>query len=541
MTALPAPAALARLDGPLRRYGWLAAGQLLVTVLLAAGFLWVDSLYTRYLIAERRAAAALTAVSAASTLSSAVNERLALVRGLTAFVGVEAHAGTLDAQFAPFAEGLRRSVTGVRGVSAAPGFVVRHIHPLDGNQRVFGTALLSDPRPGYAETVQRALVTGDVTVYGPVDLMQGGRGLIARQIVFGKDRPWGAVGMVFDLKPILDEARLEAMPQDLAFLLRAETGVVVAGEGAVLRQSPIVETITLTDGTWEFALAPRAGWLAAARAEPAYTAFLGVFALLALMTEALAYLMLSRRRTLERLVERRTGELDGLNRELERFAYVTAHDLQEPLRAIASYTQLLERHFQGRLDEEGAEFIRQIVDGASRLKMLLRDVQLFLAEDRVPLCIRPIAAGEALDSALAILDRRIRETGAVVAAEGLGAVMADERRLREILVVLLGNAVEYRHPYRAAEIAVVQRRDGKQDVIDVRDNGIGIEPQYREQIFEVFRRLHSREEHPGTGMGLAIARKMAERMGGRITLESAPGVGTTFSVHLPHARLRETS
>lgn len=538
MTEPPAPA---RPDGPLRRYGWLAAGQLVVTVLLVGAFLWADSLYTRYLIAERRAAAALTAVSAASALSSAVNERLALVRGLTAFVGVESYAGALDAQFAPFAEGLRRSVSGVRGVSAAPGFVVRHIHPMDGNQRVVGSALLSDPRPGYAETVQRALVTGDVTVHGPMELAQGGRGLIARQIVFGKDRPWGAVGMVFDLKPILDQARLDAMPQDLAFLLRAENGVVVAGEGAVLRLSPIVESITLTDGTWEFALAPRAGWLGAAHADPAYTAFLVVFALLALLTEALAYLMLSRRHTLERLVERRTGELDGLNRELERFAYVTAHDLQEPLRAIASYTQLLERHFQGRLDEEGEEFIRQIVDGASRLKMLLRDVQLFLAEDRVPLRIQPTDAGEALDSALAILDQRVREAGAVVTAEGLGAVTADERRLREILVVLLGNAVEYRHPYRAAEIAVVQRRDGKQDVIDVRDNGIGIESQYREQIFEVFRRLHSREEHPGTGMGLAIARKMAERMGGRITVESAPGVGSTFSLHLPHARPRGPS
>ena len=533
--------ALMRPDGPLRRYGWLAAGQLLVTVLLVGAFFWADSFYTRYLIAERRAAAALTAVSAASTLASAVNERLALVRGLNTFVGVAAHAGTLDAQFVPFADGLRRSVTGVHGVSAAPGFVVHHLHPMEGNERIFGQSLLSDSHPGYAETVQRALVTGDVTVFGPADLVLGGRGLIARQVVFGKDRPWGSVGMVFDLKPILDEARLEAMPQDLAFLLRAENGIVVAGDGAVLSQSPIVKAIPLTDGTWEFALAPRAGWQAAARAEPAYAVFLVVFTLLALMAEALTYQMLSRRRTLERLVERRTGELDSLNQELERFAYVTAHDLQEPLRAIASYTQLLERHLQGRLDEEGAEFIRQIVDGASRLKMLLRDVQLFLAEDRVPLLIRPTAVGEALDGALAMLDQRIRETGAVVTAEGLGAVMADARRLREILAVLLGNAVVYRHPSRAAQITVVQRRGGMQDVIDVRDNGIGIEPQYREQIFEVFRRLHSREEHPGTGMGLAIARKMVERMGGRITLESAPGVGSTFSIHLPSARQRGSS
>jgi len=532
---------LQRASAPLRRYGMLIVGQMAVTILLIACFFWVDGFYLRYLIAERRASAAVTAVSVASTLSSTVNERLALVRGLTTFVDVEARAGTLDARFAAFAEGLRRSVSGVRNISAAPDFVVGYIHPMEANKAVLGNSLLSDPRPGFAETVQRALISGDVTVHGPIDLIQGGRGLIARQIVYGKDRPWGAVGMVFDVKPILEDARLNAMPADLGFLLRAENGVLVAGDASVLRHAPIVEHITLTDGTWEFSLAPRVGWLAAARMEPSYTAFLAVFALLALMAEALAYLMLSRRQTLERLVVRRTGELDGLNRELERFAYVTAHDLQEPLRAIASYTQLLERHFKGRVDEEGAEFIRQIVDGAARLKMLLRDVQLFLAEDRVPLDIKPSPVGEVLSGALAVLNTRILETGTVVVAEELPVVLADERRLREIFVVLLGNAIEYRHPYRAAEIVVAHRRQGSHDVIDVRDNGIGIEPQYREQIFEVFRRLHSRDEHPGTGMGLAIARKMVERMGGRITVESTPGVGSTFSIVLSHQRLRGLS
>lgn len=529
---------LQKAAGPVRRHRLHLLGMAVVTVLLVVAFFWAERFYVRYLIAERKAATAVTAVSAASVLSSAVNERLALVRGLTAFVDVEARAGALDDRFAAFAEGLRRSVPGVRNVSAAPRFVVANVHPLEGNRKVVGNALLSDPRPGFAETVQRALVSGDVTVHGPVDLIQGGRGLIARQVVFGPDRPWGAVGMVFDLQPILDDARLDALPADLGFLLRAENGVVVAGDAAVLRNAPITENITLTDGTWEFSLAPRAGWMAAARADGAYTAFLAVFALLALMTEALAHLMLSRRQTLERLVVRRTRELDSVNRELERFAYVTAHDLQEPLRAIASYTQLLERHFAGRVDEEGADFIRQIVDGAGRLKMLLRDVQLFLAEDRVALSVKPVPVEDAAQAALSTLANRIRETGATVTVEAMPAVMADERRLREILVVLLGNAIEYRHPYRATEITVAHRRQANQDVIDVRDNGIGIEPQYREQIFEVFRRLHSREQHPGTGMGLAIARKMAERMGGRITVESSPGIGSTFSLVLPHTRLR---
>lgn len=536
-------ARFARIAAGLRRRRRLIAGQLAVTGLLAASFVWLDDFYTRYLVAERRAAVAVTAVSVSSTLTSALNERLALVRGLTAFVSVAAPAGSLDAQFAPFAAGLRTSVPGVRNVSAAPDFVIRYIHPVEGNQRVLGNALLKDPRPGFAETVKRALVSRDVTVHGPVDLIQGGTGLIARQIVFGlgstgKDNPWGAVGMVFDVQPILDEARLDALPSDLAFFLHADNGVAVTGDKSVLDRSPIAERIALPDGTWELAVAPRAGWLPAARAEAGYRAFLGVSALLAALIEALAYLLLSRRRTLERLVERRTAELDTANRELERFAYVTAHDLQEPLRAIASYTQLLERHMKDRVDEEGAEFLRQIVDGAGRLKMLLRDVQLFLAEDRTPLSIQPTPVDDTLAGALAILGRRIREAGATVTSTGLPAVMADERRLREIFVVLIGNAVEYRHPHRAPEIVVAHRRADGQDVIDVRDNGIGIEPQYRDQIFEVFRRLHSREDHPGTGMGLAIARKMAERMGGRIVLDSTPGAGSTFSILLPHTRSR---
>lgn len=234
----------------------------------------------------------------------------------------------------------------------------------------------------------------------------------------------------------------------------------------------------------------------------------------------------------------RTAELGRAKNELEQFAYATAHDLQEPLRAIASYAQLLEKQQRGKLDEESAGFIHEIVDGAGRLKMLLRDVQLFLAEDRVPLGCGTVAAGDALLAALTALKRRIADAGATVTMGELPAVQADERRLREIFIVLIGNAVEYRHPYRAAEVHVSGRRVDGYDVIDVRDNGIGIEPRYRDRIFEVFRRLHSRDEHPGTGMGLAIARKMVERLGGRITVVSSPGVGSTFSIHLPHPAFR---
>ncbi|ANC93066.2 histidine kinase [Azospirillum humicireducens] len=534
----PGPAVLRRLIAGALRIWKPAAIQAAVSLVLALAYLWMGGVYIRVLVAEHRANAALTASSMASTLSSALNERLALVRGLTAFVEVAAAAGSLTEQFPRYAEGLRRSVVGVRNVSAAPGFVVRIVYPVEGNEKVLGNDLLKDARPGFAETVQRAIVSRDVTVHGPITLLQGGQGLIARQIVHGSGKPWGAVGLVFDVGAILGEVRFDRVPPHLGFAVVTDTGQQVAGDVLALKGDPLVERINLPDGHWELALAPRTSWEGLAYADPAFRGFQAAFLLLALLIEALTFMAVSRRHTLERQVDLRTAELGRAKNELEQFAYAAAHDLQEPLRAIVSYAQLLEKQQKGKLDEESAGFIHEIVDGAGRLKMLLRDVQLFLAEERVPLGCGTISAGDALQAAMTALKPRIAEAGATVTVGDLPAVQADERRLREIFMVLIANAVEYRHPYRAAEVHVSSRRVDGYDVIDVRDNGIGIEPRYRDQIFEVFRRLHSRDEHPGTGMGLAIARKMVERLGGRITVVSSPGVGSTFSIHLPHPAFR---
>ncbi|PWC95784.1 hypothetical protein TSO5_10175 [Azospirillum sp. TSO5] len=498
----------------------------------------MSDVYVRIEVAEYRAGAAMTASSLAGTLSSALNERLALVRGLTAFVEVASGAGNLAEQFPRYAESLRRSVVGVRNISAAPDFVVRIVYPVEGNAKVLGNDLLKDPRPGFAETVQRAIISRDVTIHGPVGLLQGGQGLIARQIVYGPEKPWGAVGLVFDVGAILDEVGFDRVPPHLGFALVTEAGQRVAGDTSALRNDPLIERINLPEGHWKLALAPRSSWEALAHADPTFRGFQAAFLLLALLTEAITFMAVSRRYSLERQVDLRTAELGRTKNELEQFAYAAAHDLQEPLRAIASYAQLLERQQKGRLDEESEGFIREIVEGAGRLKMLLRDVQLFLAEDRVPLGGVVVPAGDALKAALTALKRRIAEAGATVTAADLPEVQGDERRLREIFIVLIGNAIEYRHPDRAAEVHISHRRADGHDVIDVRDNGIGIEPRYRDQIFEVFRRLHSRDEHPGTGMGLSIARKMVERLGGRITVASSPGIGSVFSIHLPAPAFR---
>lgn len=250
--------------------------------------------------------------------------------------------------------------------------------------------------------------------------------------------------------------------------------------------------------------------------------------------------LLERSERAQRDLRRQAGELRQANAEIERLAYVAAHDLQEPLRAITSYSQLVSAEHGRHLDDEGREWLGEVVAAATRMKQLLRDIQFYLAEKALPLPDAPVPAGDALAAALSRLAPVIAATAAEIDAPPLPAVAADARRLAEIFAVLVGNALEYRDPGRTPRVRIAARQENGFDVIEVIDNGIGIQPQYYERIFEVFQRLHGRDDHPGTGMGLAIVRKMAERLGGRVAVESTPGVGSTFSVYLP-ITIRETT
>ena len=226
------------------------------------------------------------------------------------------------------------------------------------------------------------------------------------------------------------------------------------------------------------------------------------------------------------------ADLEHSNRELEQFAYAASHDLQEPLRMVASYTQLLARRYHGQLDAKAQEFIAFAVDGANRMQRLINDL---LAYSRVGTRGRPLEPADcaaALDQALANLKAAIAESGAVVTHDPLPTVTADLSQIVQLFQNLIGNAIKFRRakPPRVHLSAV---RRGNEWVFRVRDDGIGIDPQYAERIFNIFERLHTREEYPGTGIGLAICKKIAERHAGRIWVESHLGKGSTFSFTIP--------
>jgi light-regulated signal transduction histidine kinase (bacteriophytochrome) len=226
-------------------------------------------------------------------------------------------------------------------------------------------------------------------------------------------------------------------------------------------------------------------------------------------------------------------ELNRSNEELEQFAYIASHDLQEPLRMVASYTQLLSRRYKGRLDADADEFIAFAVDGASRMQRLIQDLLTYSRVGSRAQELLDTSSQAALQQAIMNLKGTIEDGGAVVTHDPLPMVVADEMQLIQLFQNLIGNAIKY-HDHGIPTVHVsVARAPGKKWLFSVKDNGIGIDPQYFERIFGMFQRLHKREEFTGTGIGLAICKKIVERHGSKITVESSLGQGSTFRFMLP--------
>ncbi len=249
------------------------------------------------------------------------------------------------------------------------------------------------------------------------------------------------------------------------------------------------------------------------------------------------------RKLAEEALGKAAAELTRSNKELEQFAYVASHDLQEPLRMVTSYTQLIARRYKDKLDEDAKEYMRFAVDGAMRMQKL---IQGLLEYSRVGTRGKPfeeVNCNEVLDDALANLKLSIEESGAAVTRDTLPNLIGDPVQLTQLIQNMIGNALKFRGT-AAPEIHLGAKRQVREDaaalaapphewIFSVRDNGIGIEPQYFERIFVIFQRLHTQEQYAGTGIGLAICKKIVERHGGRIWLESMPGKGTTFFFAFP--------
>jgi light-regulated signal transduction histidine kinase (bacteriophytochrome) len=247
---------------------------------------------------------------------------------------------------------------------------------------------------------------------------------------------------------------------------------------------------------------------------------------------------ITERKRVEEELANKAKEVARSNRELEQFAYVASHDLQEPLRMVASYTQLLSERYCGRLDGNADKFLGYAREGALRMQVLIHDLLAFSRVARPGVARENVDCNGALEEAVQSLTSAIEESGAVVTHDALPNLWANRPQIAQVFQNLIGNAIKFRKE-APPECAVRAERSGRDWLFSVSDNGIGIAPEYAENIFVVFQRLHARTEYPGNGIGLAICKKIVEHYGGAIWVESQAGQGSTFKFTLPAAAARE--
>ncbi len=236
----------------------------------------------------------------------------------------------------------------------------------------------------------------------------------------------------------------------------------------------------------------------------------------------------------ERALREANESLQRSNADLEQFAYSASHDLQEPLRTLTAYSELLQKKFRNQLGSVGEQYVSYIAQAAVRMEELLDGLRAYTHASHCEAATKPADTNQALRRALASLQSAIQENGATINCEDLPSVQVSESQLEQLFQNLIGNAIRYRSE-QTPQIHIGVERDGGAWRFSVRDNGIGIDPQYNQQIFGIFKRLHSVADYPGTGMGLAICERIVQRAGGRIWVESRLGQGATFFFTIPAA------
>jgi|LGVE01.1.fsa_nt_gb signal transduction histidine kinase len=238
------------------------------------------------------------------------------------------------------------------------------------------------------------------------------------------------------------------------------------------------------------------------------------------------------RKKAEVMLEQALADLKRSNTDLEQFAYVVSHDLQEPLRMVSSYMELLRQRYEGKLDSNADDFIGFAVDGASRMHTMIQDLLIYSRVSTRGKPLTPTNCEDILPQALANLKLAIGDSGAVVTHDALPTVNVDASQLLRLFQNLIGNAIKFRGD-NPPHIRLLAEQKGDEWEFSVADNGIGIAPEYFARIFIIFQRLHSREEYSGTGIGLSVCKKIVERHGGRMWVESEPGKGSTFYFTIP--------
>lgn len=530
----------------------------------------LDDSFRSFLLKQERGSVRERLEGTTITLANALNSRFSLLQGLKVFTETAVHRGRaradLNASFELFASGLHSSAKGIRNFIVAPDGVNRYVYPLEGNQKALGHNLLLDKRPQVRKDVQRAIYLHDVAVSGPYELRQGGLGLVARVPIFQEVQFWGLVSMVMDVPPLLQDANILPLPDDMSLALADTYGNVFYGDPLVFQADPEVSTIPLPEGSWSLAMAPAGGW--DVQISLSVHTFRTLAVLVVLLTAVTVYLFSFRHALLRREVLGRTAELsatvdklrtederrravelelqrakenaEAANRSKSAFLANMSHEIRTPLNGVMGMHQLLRTT---TLDAEQQEYVENAIGASRRLTGLLSDI----------LDLSRVEAGK-----MEITDKPFHLRKVVHIVEQLFAsacaqkrlalrmhvdpaipwtLNGDSLRVQQILNNLVGNAVKFTES-GSIELEVWRLPSSLPNTVrvlfSVTDTGFGIEEAKLDALFEPFTQadIGYARKHQGAGLGLSIVKRLVALMGGEVTVFSEPGVGTSFCLSL---------
>lgn len=514
-----------------------------VTVLALVAVVQIDAMEQQRSEEEARAAILTQLGTIRAKLEHSLTGPLLRTQGLVAHIistgDIKQH------EFDTLSRVLLEGHSNVINMVVSRGMVIAMSYPLAGNESVIGVSYPSIPAQ-YA-MVLKAVESRAPVLQGPVPLIQGGTGLIFRNPVFlddpdGTPGPFfGMVNIILDIPRVFADAGLDDPELPFQVALRGRDGLgaageLISGDAAVFAANPAEVDVNFLHGSWRMAAIPHGGWAAVRGSLTPMRAMGSVLFLLMAFTAFATARHVTRRAETEQALRAKTAELERTNADLQGFAYAASHDLQTPLRTVVSYAQILSRRYRGRLDADADEYLGFLVDGARRMSTLVHDLQTYVRASGAGEALKPVDAGRALERALDALDADIRSTGAEIVAGVLPQVMADEQHLATVFQNLLHNALRYRSPDRPPVVHVEAHREKDERwTIAVADNGVGIAPEHFERIFQVFQRLHTPGGTAGSGIGLALCKRILQGFGGSIRVESRPGAGSTFLLTLQAA------
>ena len=445
----------------------------------------------------------------------------------------------LGNRFNEIAEELLEQNAFIDAIQYVQGNTIINTYPVEGHEPTIGYAVLEDST--HRREAMLALERGDLYFEGPFNLIQGGRGIVGRYPIRIDDEYWGFAAVVIKYETVLN-----AIGTDTTGLNGTYSYQIVKDSNTSDETLFFEHKETIDSGIYASAFVPIGNWeIVAQKISPVYLRqsllFSGIGLLLSLLLGVFLWYLLNEPKRLQKLVDKKTQDLKESNNqlekyskqllrsnsELEQFAYVTSHDLQEPLRMVTSFLSLLEKKYGDLLDDKGKQYIHYASDGAHRMRQIILDLleysRISIESDERML----IDMNDVLKNTISLNRKLIKEKDAKITAETLPEIYAARPPMVQIFQNLVHNALTY-HTDSKPEIKIWAEETETHVVFYIKDNGIGVEEPYREKIFEIFQRLHTNGEYTGTGIGLAICKKIVEQYNGSIGVNSEPGDGSTF-------------